>query len=88
MERTIFVSVITPDSSVEQVNEYLDELQFLAETAGAIGEKRFVQKVDKPNSKTYVGSGKLEEIKAYITENEISLIIFDDELSPSCKDTG
>ena len=52
MERTIFVSVITPDSSVEQVNEYLDELQFLAETAGAIGEKRFVQKVDKPNSKT------------------------------------
>ncbi|MBQ5593021.1 MAG: GTPase HflX [Bacteroidales bacterium] len=83
MERTIFVSVITPDSSVEQVNEYLDELQFLAETAGAIGEKRFVQKVDKPNSKTYVGSGKLEEIKAYITENEISLIIFDDELSPS-----
>ena len=83
MEKTIFVSVITPDSSVEQVNEYLDELQFLAETAGAIGEKRFVQKVDKPNSKTYVGSGKLEEIKAYITENEISLIIFDDELSPS-----
>ncbi len=83
MERTIFVSVITPDSSVEQVNEYLDELQFLAETAGAIGEKRFVQKVDKPNSKTYVGTGKLEEIKAYITENEISLIIFDDELTPS-----
>lgn len=83
MERTIFVSVITPDSSVEQVNEYLDELQFLAETAGAIGEKRFVQKVDKPNSKTYIGSGKLEEIKAYVTENEISLIIFDDELSPS-----
>lgn len=83
MERTIFVSVITPDSSVEQVNEYLDELQFLAETAGAIGEKRFVQKVDKPNSKTYVGAGKLEEIKAYIVENEIPLVIFDDELSPS-----
>ncbi len=83
MERAIFVSVITPNNSEEQVTEYLDELQFLAETAGAIGEKRFVQRVDRPNSKTYVGSGKLEEIKAYIVENEIKLVIFDDELSPS-----
>ena len=83
MERTVFVSVITPNNSEEQVTEYLDELQFLAETAGAIGEKRFVQRVDRPNSKTYVGSGKLEEIKAYIVENEIGLVIFDDELSPS-----
>lgn len=83
MERAIFVSVITPNNTEEQVNEYLDELQFLAETAGAIGEKRFVQRVDRPNSKTYVGSGKLEEIKAYIVENEIPLVIFDDELSPS-----
>ena len=83
MERAIFVSVITPNNTEEQVNEYLDELQFLAETAGAVGEKRFVQRVDRPNSKTYVGSGKLEEIKAYIVENEIGLVIFDDELSPS-----
>ena len=83
MERTVFVSVITPNNTEEQVTEYLDELQFLAETAGAIGEKRFVQRVDRPNSKTYVGSGKLEEIKAYIIENEIGLVIFDDELSPS-----
>ena len=83
MERAIFVSVITPNNTEEQVNEYLDELQFLAETAGAKGEKRFVQRVDRPNSKTYVGSGKLEEIKAYIVENEIPLVIFDDELSPS-----
>ncbi len=83
MERAIFVSVITPNSTEEQVNEYLDELQFLAETAGAVGERRFVQKVDRPNSKTYVGTGKLEEIKAYIVENEIKLVIFDDELSPS-----
>lgn len=83
MERAIFVSVITPSNTEEQVNEYLDELQFLAETAGAAGEKRFVQRVDRPNSKTYVGSGKLEEIKAYIVENEIGLVIFDDELSPS-----
>ncbi|MEF9985808.1 MAG: GTPase HflX [Bacteroidales bacterium] len=83
MERSVFVSVITPDSPQEQVNEYLDELQFLAETAGAIGEKKFIQRVDRPNSKTYIGSGKLEEIKAYIVENEISLVIFDDELTPS-----
>lgn len=83
MERAIFVSVITPNNTEEQVTEYLDELQFLAETAGAVGEKRFVQRVDRPNSKTYVGSGKLEEIKAYIVENEIKLVIFDDELSPS-----
>ncbi|MBO5763865.1 MAG: GTPase HflX, partial [Bacteroidales bacterium] len=61
----------------------LDELQFLAETAGVVGEKRFVQRVDRPNSKTYIGSGKLEEIKAYIVENEIKLVIFDDELTPS-----
>lgn len=83
MERAIFVSVITPNNTEDQVNEFLDELQFLAETAGAVGEKRFVQRVDRPNSKTYVGSGKLEEIKAYIVENEVGLVIFDDELSPS-----
>ena len=83
MERAIFVSVITPNSTEEQVTEYLDELEFLAETAGAVGVRRFVQKVDRPNSKTYVGSGKLEEIKTFIVENEIPLVIFDDELSPS-----
>lgn len=83
MERSVFVSVITSNSSEEQVKEYLDELQFLAETAGVTGEKRFIQRVDRPNTKTYIGSGKLEEIKTYITENEISLVIFDDELSPS-----
>lgn len=83
MERSVFVSVITAASSEEQVNEYLDELQFLAETAGVVGEKKFIQRVDRPNTKTYIGSGKLEEIKAYITENEISLVIFDDELTPS-----
>ena len=83
MERAIFVSVITPNNTEEQVTEYLDELEFLAETAGAVGVRRFVQKVDRPNSKTYIGSGKLEEIKAFIVENEIPLVIFDDELSPS-----
>lgn len=82
-ERAVFVSVLTPGETEEQVIEYLDELQFLAETAGVTGEKRFIQRLDRQNSKTYIGSGKVEEIKAYIIENEISLIIFDDELSPS-----
>ena len=66
-----------------QVNDYLDELQFLAETAGVEGEKRFVQRIDRPNSKTYIGTGKLEEIKTYINEHDIKLVIFDDELTPS-----
>lgn len=83
MDRAVFISVITANSTEEQVIEYLDELQFLAETAGVVGEKRFVQKLDRPNSKTYIGTGKLEEIKAYIIENEIDLVIFDDELTPS-----
>lgn len=66
-----------------KTEEYLDELEFLAETAGAKGEKRFIQKMEKPNTKTYIGSGKLEEIKEYIQEQEIDLVIFDDELTPS-----
>ena len=61
----------------------MDERKFLAETAGAIGEKRFIQKMEKPNSRTYIGSGKLAEIKAYIEENGTDLVIFDDELTPS-----
>ena len=83
MERAVFVSIVTPEVTLEQVSEYLDELQFLAETAGVVGDKRFVQKMERANSKSYVGAGKLEEIKTYILENEIDLVIFDDELSPS-----
>ena len=83
MEKCVFVSVCSANNTIDEINEYLDELQFLAETAGVEGEKRFIQNMEKPNSKTYVGAGKLEEIKTYITENEIGLVIFDDELSPS-----
>ena len=83
MERAVFISVITSNSTEEQVIEYLDELEFLAETAGVVGERRFLQRLDRPNSKTYVGTGKLEEIKMFLIENEIDLAIFDDELSPS-----
>ncbi len=83
MEKCVFVSVCSVNNTIDEINEYLDELQFLAETAGVEGEKRFIQNMEKPNSKTYVGAGKLEEIKTYITEKEIGLVIFDDELSPS-----
>lgn len=83
MEKAVFVGVIRQNDDEKRILEYLDELEFLAETAGAVGYKRFLQKMDKPNPKTYIGSGKLEEIKNYITENEIGLVIFDDELTPS-----
>ena len=81
----ILVGLITPDQSEEKVNEYLDELAFLAETAGIVPGKRFVQRLDMPNTATFVGKGKLQEIKEYIAnneENKIDTIIFDDELSP------
>ncbi len=79
----VFVAIITQNNKEEQVYEYLEELRFLAETDGIEGDKFFVQKLDRANSRTYVGPGKLEEIKTYITEREIGYIIFDDELSPS-----
>ncbi|MPL90182.1 GTPase HflX [bioreactor metagenome] len=83
LEKVVFVGVLRQNDDERKVYEYLDELAFLAETAGAVGVKTFVQRVDKPNPKTYIGSGKLDEIKAYITENDIKLVIFDDELTPS-----
>lgn len=79
----VVVSVIPQGTDEERVKENLDELEFLAETAGARSIRRFTQKVDKANSRTYVGSGKLEEIKAFIEENQCDLVLFDDELSPS-----
>ena len=82
-ERAILVGLITPDQNEEQVKEYLDELAFLAETSGAITEKRFVQKLEHPNPATFVGKGKLNDICKYVKEHEIDLIIFDDELTPT-----
>lgn len=82
-ERCVLVGLITSSVTEEQSQEYLDELEFLAETAGAIADRRFVQKLPLPNPRTFVGTGKLEEIRVYIKENEIDLVIFDDELSPS-----
>ena len=83
MEKAIFVSVQRDEQTRDQVNEYLDELAFLAETAGVVGDKQFVQRMVRPDSRTYVGSGKLNELKEYIELNEINLVIFDDELSPA-----
>lgn len=82
-ETCVLVGVISSDITEEIANEYLDELEFLAETAGAITNKKFLQKLPYPNPRTYVGTGKLDEIKDYVKENEIQLVIFDDELSPS-----
>ncbi len=80
-ERTVLVGLVTQKQNEAKVNEYLDELEFLAKTAGAEPEKRFVQKLDYPNPRTYVGTGKLEEIRKYVEDNEIGLVIFDDDLS-------
>ena len=85
-ETAILVGLITPQQNERKTKEYLDELEFLAETAGAVTVKRFTQKVNGPSSVTYLGKGKLEEIRSYIqaeedAEREISMVIFDDELS-------
>ena len=83
IEKAILVGVITPETDEAIVSEYLDELAFLAETAGADPVCRFTQKVEFPNPRTFVGKGKIDEIAAYVAANEVNLAIFDDELSPS-----
>lgn len=82
-ENCVLVGVISSDITEEIANEYLDELEFLAETAGAITHKKFLQKLPYPNPKTFVGTGKIDEIREYIKAKDIEMVIFDDELSPS-----
>jgi len=82
-DKAVLVAVNTPDVSAETSKEYLEELRFLVDTAGAETIQVFVQRADSPHPKTYVGSGKIDEIKAYIATNEIPLVVFDDELTPS-----
>lgn len=82
-ERTAIVGIVTQNQNEEKLAEYLDELEFLTFTAGGEVVKRFSQKTDKPHPKTFVGTGKLEEIKTYIKEHDINSVIFDDELTPS-----
>ena len=80
-EMAVVVGLSTPRIDMEKTIEYLDELEFLASTAGAFVKKRFIQKLNGPNSKTYVGKGKVEEIGAYVEANEIEMVIFDDDLT-------
>jgi len=82
-EKAVLVGLITNDQSEDQAKEYLEELDFLAHTAGAIAIKHFTQKLPYANPKTFIGKGKLDDIKSFITEHEIGLVIFDDELGPS-----
>lgn len=80
-ERAVLVGLITPQQNEERANEYLDELAFLADTAGAVTEKRFLQRMNQRDSRTFVGKGKLEEIRQYVEDNEIGMVIFDDDLT-------
>jgi GTP-binding protein HflX len=82
-EKAVLVGLIQKDQTEEQVNEYLDELAFLAETAGAMTIKMFKQRLQHPDSRTFVGKGKLEEIKQYVAAKDIDVVIFDDELTGS-----
>ena len=82
-EKTVIVGIITQKQDEEKLKEYLDELEFLTYTAGGQVVKRFSQKMERPNPKTFLGTGKIEEIQLYIKEHEISTVIFDDELTPS-----
>ncbi len=80
-EKAVLVAIVRQEQTERQVNEYLDELEFLAQTAGAVTIKRFVQKLTQPDSRTFIGSGKAEEISTYVEANEIDCVIFDDDLS-------
>ena len=82
-EKTAIVGIVTQNQSEDKLNEYLDELEFLTFTAGGEVVKRFWQKMDKPNPKTFLGTGKIDEIHLFVKENDISTLIFDDELTPS-----
>ncbi len=81
-EKAVLIGVITKEQNEEKVTEYLDELEFLTFTAGGEVAKRFVQRIDLPNPKTYIGSGKIQEVEAFVKEHEIGSVIFDDELTP------
>ena len=82
-EKTVLIGVVTQNQDEEKAKEFLDELEFLVETAGGVSIKRFVQKVEKPHPKTFIGTGKLEEVKRYIDTHHVGTAVFDDELSPA-----
>lgn len=82
-EKAVLIGVINKDQNEEKVTEYLDELEFLTYTAGGEVTKRFTQRMEVPNPKTYIGTGKMEQVESYVKEHEIGSVIFDDELSPA-----
>ena len=82
-EKAVLVGLVTSREEAERIDDYLDELAFLVDTAGGVAVKRFVQRMDSRDPKTFIGSGKLMEIKGYVEENGIDMVVFDDELSPS-----
>lgn len=82
-EKVVLIGVITQHQDEDKANEYLDELEFLTITAGGVPVKRYLQKLEKPNPKTFIGTGKLDEVKAFIESNNIGTAVFDDELSPA-----
>jgi len=83
LERAILIGILNKGQDVSEVEDFLDELSFLTQTAGAEPVKRFIQKLDVPNPRTFVGSGKINELALFVTENKIDIAIFDDELTPS-----
>ena len=82
-EKVVLVGIINQTQTEEKSKEYLDELEFLTYTAGGEVLKRFTQKLDVPNPKTFIGTGKMEEVQQFVEENEIGTVIFDDELTPA-----
>lgn len=86
-EKTVLIGMITKNQDEQKVEEYLDELAFLTYTAGGEVVKRFTQRITTPNPKTYIGSGKMEEVEQYVKENAVNAVIFDDELSPAQQNT-
>ena len=81
-EKAVLIAVVSQHQDEEKTTEYLDELEFLTLTAGGVAVKRFTQKLEKPNPKTFIGTGKLEDIATYIEQHNIGTAIFDDELNP------
>ena len=82
-ETAILVGLISRSQDESQVNEYLDELEFLTDTAGATVLKRYTQRLEHPDARTFIGAGKLNDIRTFVTENGVNILIFDDELSPA-----
>jgi len=83
MEKSVLIGLISSDVTNDQAYEYLDELAFLAKTAGSKPLRNFTQRLAQPDNKTFIGSGKILEVKSYVEEHEVDAVIFDDELNPS-----